>query len=95
MSNSGQSNAFELRDSYYAGLHRDVMVYDALDDVLAQLLLPSQGLRELCHDELSIVHRALVLRAVAKLADESGMLGVFEVLIANIALARRDWPLIA
>lgn len=95
MSSNGQSNAFELRDSHYAGLHRDVMVYDTLDDVLAQLVLPSQGLRELCHDELSIDHRAHMLRAVAKLASESGLLGVFEVLIANIALARRDWSLIA
>ncbi len=52
MSNSGQSNAFELRDAYYAALHRDVMVYEALDDMLSYLALPSQGLRSLCHDEL-------------------------------------------
>jgi len=94
MSNS-ESNPHQLRAAYFAALQRDVMVYDALDDVLSQLALPSQGLRALCHDELSSDHQKHMLRVVTSLAAESGVLGFFEVLIANVALARRDWPLIA
>jgi hypothetical protein len=95
MSTSDQTNSYQLRDAYYAALHRDVMVYEALDDVLSQLALPSQGLRSLCHDELSADAQAHMLRAVARLAADSGMIGVFELVLANVALARRDWPLIA
>lgn len=95
MSNSGQSNAYELRDAYYAALHRDVMVYESLDDVLSELGLPSQGLRSLCHDEVSADVQAHMLRAAAQLADDCGMRDVFELVVANVALARRDWPLIA
>ena len=95
MSSSDQTNAYQLRDAYHAALHRDVMVYEALDDVLSQLGLPSQGLRLLCYDELSVAGRAHMLRVVARLAADCGMLSVFELVLANIALARRDWSMIA
>jgi len=95
MSSNEQSNPYQLRDVHYAALHRDVMVYDALDEVLAQLGLPSQGLRALCHDELSADDQSHMLVAVARLAMEAGMLRIFELLLANVALARRDWSLIA
>jgi hypothetical protein len=94
MASNEQSSPLHLCDVHFATLHRDVLVYDALDDALSLLALPSQGLRKLCHDELSSVNQVHMLGAVARLVSVSGLQDAFDVVVANVALARRDWGLI-
>jgi hypothetical protein len=95
MQNSQRSDPNELREAYYASLHRDVMVYEALDDVLRKLGRSMQAMRLLAGDDLREDHQHRVLRAVAELANEAGLLRNFEDLLANVALARRDWELLS
>jgi hypothetical protein len=94
MASNEQSSPQHLCDVHFATLHRDVLVYDALDDLLSLLTLPSQGLRKLCHDEVNSDHQAHMLSAVARLVTASGLQDAFDIVVANVALARRDWSLI-
>lgn len=93
MSNNATSSPFQLRDAHYAALHRDVLVHDLLDQALSLLGLPSQGLKKLAHERVSPESGKCVLRAVAALARDSAEFEKFESLLANLAIQRRDWPL--
>ena len=95
MKNSQRSDPNELREAHYANLHRDVMVYEALDDVLRNLGRTQQAMRLLAGDDLREDHQLRILRAVADLANEAGLLRNFEDVLASVALARRDWELLS
>lgn len=95
MKNSQRSDPNELREAHYASLYRDVMVYEALDDVLRKLGRSTQAIRLLAGDDLREDHQLRILRAVADLANEAGLLRNFEDVLANVALARRDWELLS
>lgn len=95
MSSNDQSNPFTLREAHFAALHRDVLVHEELDETLSRLSMPSQGIRNLCHDELSHEHQQHMLQAIAKMAADVGMEETFELVIANLAIERRNWDCMA